>query len=120
MVEEGLRDRCIEDCSVFLTERELSELLHAFDLAVLIVELSPDFNAALYTGDHSELAVAAGLVEEGDLAETGSHLYRQGFRLLSAAVASAPPSFDDLKNIRPLILHAGIHYFILDDTEALH
>eukprot|EP00439_Symbiodinium_sp_Y106_P043872 s2706_g5.t1 len=52
-----------EDCSVFLTERELSELLHAFDLAVLVVELSPDFNAALYTGDHSELAVAAGLVE---------------------------------------------------------
>ena len=120
MVEDGLRKRCIEDCpcaprtigkrvgrtcnqlqqsfaqdcNVFLTERELSELLRAFDLAVHIVEPNPDFHSALYmraatsasrpsparcrqdlgaftaalllsmvAWDHSELAVAAGLVE---------------------------------------------------------
>ncbi|CAE7688120.1 unnamed protein product [Symbiodinium sp. CCMP2592] len=121
MVSQGLRERNVKDHDIFLTQKELSDLCCLMlGRSIPIIELSADFHASWATGDHSMLAVAAGMsATEEDIHKMGQELHEQGFRLLVAEPSQAQcrPSFHQLQQMRPTILHSGIHFFILDASK---
>jgi len=138
LVSQELRVRGIQDTNCFLTHSELSLLCARLCRRwTPVVEVTPDFHASEDTGDHTMLALAAaGLpavdqvnVDVSDvdsLREAGWRLHEQGFRLITAEPvaegrpAEEPrPSFDELRHMRPLIIHLGTHYFLLDAVEEL-
>eukprot|EP00913_Durusdinium_trenchii_P016672 g15671.t1 len=139
-----------QDTNCFLTHAELSLLCARMCGSwTPVVEVTPDFHASEETGDHTMLALAAEGVptleampdnqeqEAEALREAGWRLYEQGFRLITAEPVAegrpsctAAPSFEDLRRMRPLIIHLGAsaehfgpvtwprtHYFLLESVE---
>lgn len=139
LVSCELQKRGLQDTNCFLTHSELSLLCARLcGKWTPVVEVTPDFHASEETGDHTMLALAAEGVpsleamqdnqdDSADaLREAGWRLHEQGFRLITAEPVSegrpsteAPPSFDDLRHMRPLIIHLGTHYFLLDSVEEM-
>lgn len=141
IVEKYLRRRGLEDSNVFLTQFELALMCARILRWVPVVEVTPDFHGAEETGDHSMLALAAlgspnleddpvmrmfGAVDPSHaeaLRDLGNSLHHSGFRLITAVPSTVgrdpalpPPSLADLQELRPLIIHLGTHYFLLDSA----
>ncbi|CAJ1354784.1 unnamed protein product [Effrenium voratum] len=138
IVSSELRCRGLQDTNCFLTHSELSLLCGRLWRWTPVVEVTPDFHASEETGDHTMLALAAAghptleaMQENLDgseeaLREAGWRLHEQGFRLITAEPvaegrpADQPrPSFEELRQMRPLIIHLGTHYFLLDSIEDI-
>lgn len=138
LVSNELGARGIQDTNCFLTHSELSLLCTKLcQRWTPVVEVTPDFHASEETGDHTMLALAAaGLpvvdqvnVDVSDmdaLRDAGRRLHEQGFRLITAEPVAegrpddrARPSFDELRQMRPVIIHLGTHYFLLDSVDEL-
>ncbi|CAE7498628.1 unnamed protein product, partial [Symbiodinium pilosum] len=138
LVSSELGVRGIQDTNCFLTHSELSLLCAKLCRRwTPVVEVTPDFHASEETGDHTMLALAAaGLPSEDQvnldvanpdsLADAGRRLHEQGFRLITAEPVSegrpedrARPSFEELRHMRPLIIHLGTHYFLLDSVDEM-
>ncbi|OLP79767.1 hypothetical protein AK812_SmicGene39899 [Symbiodinium microadriaticum] len=138
LVSNELGARGIQDTNCFLTHSELSLLCTKLCRRwTPVVEVTPDFHASEETGDHTMLALAAaGLpvvdqvnVDVSDmdaLRDAGRRLHEQGFRLITAEPVAegrpddrSRPSFDELRQMRPLIIHLGTHYFLLDSVDEL-
>ncbi|CAE7219778.1 unnamed protein product [Symbiodinium necroappetens] len=138
LVSNELGARGIQDTNCFLTHSELSLLCTKLCRRwTPVVEVTPDFHASEETGDHTMLALAAaGLpvvdqvnVDVSDmdaLRDAGRRLHEQGFRLITVEPVAegrpddrSRPSFDELRQMRPLIIHLGTHYFLLDSVDEL-
>lgn len=138
LVSCELQRRGNQDTNCFLTHSELSLLCARLcGKWTPVVEVTPDFHASEETGDHSMLALAAEGVPSLEavfpdnqdesaeaLRDAGWRLHEEGYRLITAEPVSegrpsnrAAPDFEDLRQMRPLIIHLGTHYFLLDSTE---
>ncbi|CAE8656535.1 unnamed protein product, partial [Polarella glacialis] len=140
LVSTELRARGIQDSNCFLTHSELALACERLVGWTPVVEVTPDFHGSEEIGDHTMLALVAagvrGASEGGDgllvpeaeagfdveaLREAGLRLHEQGFRLITAEPAAEGrpaqmprPNLADLRERRPMVIHLGTHYFLLD------
>eukprot|EP00434_Breviolum_minutum_P016449 symbB.v1.2.014501.t1/scaffold1061.1/size140413/7 len=115
--------RALEDSHVWLTQTELSGLCARIcGKRTPVVQVTPDWHGALETGDHTMLAMACKGVpvleealsnKEDDFARLGLQLHRQGYHVITAEDVSK----DEFLSVRPLIIHLGTHYFILEEIQ---
>lgn len=138
VVSRELSMRGLRDSNCFLTPAELALLCEKLRGWTPIVEVTPDFHGSEEIGDHTMLALVASGTSlspvQGDadwhnaeaLREAGQQLHDSGFRLIT--VEPAPegrpeeqprPRLQDLGDLRPLVIHLGTHYFVLDTAEEL-
>eukprot|EP00930_Biecheleria_cincta_P063086 TRINITY_DN48583_c0_g1_i1.p1 TRINITY_DN48583_c0_g1~~TRINITY_DN48583_c0_g1_i1.p1 ORF type:complete len:482 (+),score=88.84 TRINITY_DN48583_c0_g1_i1:79-1446(+) len=137
VVSSALSNRGL-DTDPWLTTAELALLCERFRGWTPIVEVTPDFHHSDDTGDHSMLALAASGTalspaqtgidwqNADELREAGRQLYDEGFRLITVEPAAEGrpaeqprPRLQELKDLRPFVIHLGTHFFVLDTVEEL-
>lgn len=138
VVSRELSVRGLQDSNCFLTPAELALLCEKLRGWTPIVEVTPDFHGSEEIGDHTMLALVASgsalspVQSDTDwqnaeaLREAGQQLHDAGFRLITVEPAQegrpeeqARPRLQDLGDLRPLVIHLGTHYFVLDTAEEL-